>query len=110
MCAKSRTRTVVWVGAGDLASPVGFEEEAIHCGRPSQAGEGICWENGWAGVAVVMVDVEDSVDVDVTDDATRAGADGSGVADAIYLGLVPCWGRAPADVRLGEEDEGGEGM
>lgn len=58
-------------------------------------------------MTVVAVEVEEVEDA--ADDATRTGAGESGVADAINRGLVSCWGRAPAEVSLGEEDDGGEG-
>lgn len=64
-------------------------------------------------MVVVAVDVDDeAVEVEVAEDAICAEAEGPCVVvDAIYPGLVPCWGRAPTedDPLEGEEDEGGEG-
>jgi len=99
---------VVWVGAGEMASSIGCGEAPFHRGPPSEAGEGMCPRVGWVGMTVVAVEVEEVEDA--ADDATRAGAGESGVADAINRGLVSCCGCAPVEVSLGgEDDDGGEG-
>lgn len=109
---------VVWVWTGEAllvrggafaACEARSPRELFHRGPLSEAGEGIWFEAGCAGMTVIAVDVVETAEEDAVDGASLAEADGSPPDEAMYEEPVPCWGRASAEDDSLDVDEGGEG-